>query len=180
MLKILGIVAAVIVVAVAGILIYAATKPDAFRVQRSVAIKAPPERIVALIQDLHGWAAWSPYEKKDPAMKRTFSGAQSGKGAIYEWDGDRNVGAGRMEILEAGPAKVVIKLDFLKPFEGHNTAEFTLLPQADSTTAVTWAMYGPSPYIAKIMQTFFSMDKMVGTDFEAGLRSLKAVAERNS
>ena len=179
MLKILGIVAAVIVVAVAGILIYAATKPDTFRVQRSVAIKAPPERIVALIQDLHGWAAWSPYEKKDPGMKRTFSGAQSGKGAIYEWDGDKNVGTGRMEILEAGPGKVVIKLDFMKPFEAHNTAEFMLLPQADSTTNVTWAMYGPSPYVAKIMQTFISMDKMVGTDFEAGLRSLKAVAEKN-
>lgn len=180
MLKIAGIVAVVVVIALAAVLLYATTRPDEFRVQRAIAIKAPPERIFALIQDLHGWAAWSPYEKKDPAMKRTFSGAQSGKGSVYEWDGNKNVGAGRMEILEASPAKIVIKLDFLKPFEGHNTAEFTLLSQADSTTSVTWAMYGPSPYIAKIMQTLINMDRMIGTDFEAGLQSLKSVAEKNS
>ena len=179
MLKILGIVALVVLVAVAGLLIYAATKPDEFRVQRSIAIKAPPERIFALIQDLHGWAAWSPYEKKDPAMKRTFSGAQSGKGAIYEWDGNGQVGAGRMEILQASPQQIVIKLDFLKPFEGHNFAEFTLLPRADSMTSVTWSMYGPSPFVAKIMGTIFNMDKMIGSDFEAGLQSLKATAEKS-
>ena len=180
MLKIAGIVALVVVVAVAAVLIYAAAKPDTFRVQRVVTIKAPPERIFPLIQDLHGWAAWSPYEKKDPAMKRTFGGAPSGKGAIYEWDGNKNVGSGRMEILEATPQKVAIKLDFFKPFEGHNTAEFTLLPQADNTTTVTWAMYGPSPYMMKIMGTFMNMDKMIGTDFEVGLQTLKTMAEKNS
>lgn len=178
MLKVLGIIAVVVLVAVAGVLAYAATKPDDFRVQRSASIKAPPDKIYGLIVDLHGWAAWSPYEKKDPAMKRTFSGAASGKGAVYEWDGDKNVGAGRMEIVEASaPSKVGIKLDFLKPFEGHNTAEFTMLPSGDSTT-VTWAMYGPSPYVAKVMGTFFNMDRMIGDDFAAGLANLKTIAEK--
>ncbi len=180
MLKIAGIVALLVLVVVAGVLIYAATKPDNFRVQRMVTIKASPERIVALIQDLHGWTAWSPYEKKDPDMKRTFGGAPSGKGATYEWDGNKNVGSGRMEILEATPRKVAIKLDFFKPFEGHNTAEFSMLPQSDNTTTVTWAMYGPSPYMMKVMGTFMNMDKMIGTDFEVGLQSLKKMAETNS
>ena len=114
MLKTLAYIAAVIVVVVAGILVYAATRPDMFRVQRTATIKAPPEKIFALINDLRSWSQWSPYEKKDPAMKRTFSGAASGKGAVYEWDGDNNVGKGRMEIAEATPpGKVLIKLDFI-------------------------------------------------------------------
>lgn len=178
MLKILAIVGVVLVVVVAGILIYAATKPNDFRVQRTLAIKAPPEKLFAMIADLHGWAAWSPYEKKDPAMKCSFAGAPSGKGAIYEWDGNKNVGKGRMEVLESTPpAKVVIKLDFFSPFEAHNTAEFTLVPQGDTTT-VTWAMYGPSPYISKVMGTLMDMDKMIGTDFAAGLVNLKSLAEK--
>ncbi len=178
MLKVVGIAVVIVLVVVAGVLVYAATKPDTFRVQRSAAIKASPEKIYPLIVDLHGWAAWSPYEKKDPAMKRTFSGAQSGKGAVYEWDGDKNVGAGRMEIVETTvPSKVGIKLDFLRPFEGHNIAEFTMVPSGDSTT-VTWAMYGPSPYIAKVMGTFFNMDRMIGDEFAVGLANLKTVAEK--
>ena len=178
MLKTIAIIAAVVAVVVAGVLIYAATKPNSFTVRRSIEIKAPPAKIFALINDLHGWAAWSPYEKKDPDMKRTFSGAQRGKGAIYEWDGNNSVGKGRMEIIEAAaPAKVAIKLDFIKPFEGHNTAEFTMEPKGDQTV-VTWAMYGPSPYVAKLMGTFMNMDKMIGTDFEAGLVNLKTLAEK--
>jgi|SRR3954454_7066629 hypothetical protein len=177
MLKIVGIVVLVVVVAVAGLLAYAAMKPDDFRVQRSIAIKAPPDKIMAAVGDLKGWTAWSPYEKKDPGMKRAYAGAPSGKGAIYEWDGNKDVGHGRMEILESTPSKVVIKLDFITPFEAHNTAEFTAVPQGDNTN-VTWAMYGPSPYVAKVMQTVMNMDKMIGTDFEAGLQSLKTVAEK--
>lgn len=177
MRKIVGIVVLVVVVAVAGLLIYAATKPDDFRVQRSIAIKAPPDKVLALIGDLRGWTAWSPYEKKDPGMKRAYAGAEAGKGAIYEWDGNKNVGRGRMEIVETTPSKVLIKLDFITPFEAHNTAEFNAVSQGDSTN-VTWAMYGPSPYIAKVMQTVMNMDKMIGTDFETGLQSLKAVAEK--
>ncbi len=178
MLKMLAYAAAIVVVGVTGILIYAATRPDTFRVQRSASITAPPDKIFALINDLHAWSAWSPYEKKDPAMKRTFAGAPAGKGAVYEWDGDKNVGKGRMEIIEAvPPSKAVIKLDFIKPFEGHNTAEFTLEPKGDGTI-VTWAMYGPSPLMMKVMGLFMNMDNMIGNDFAAGLANLKAVAEK--
>jgi uncharacterized protein YndB with AHSA1/START domain len=178
MLKALLIIAIVIVVIIAALLIYAATKPNDFRVTRSIDIKAPPETIFAIINDLNGWVAWSPYEKKDPAMKRTHSGAPSGRGAIYEWDGNNNVGKGRMEIIDSvTPSKVVIKLDFLKPFEGHNTAEFTLEPQGGGTH-VTWSMYGPSAYITKVMGTVLNLDKMIGNDFDAGLVNLKALAEK--
>ena len=168
----------VLVAVVAAILIFAATKPDSFRVERSTSIKASPEKIFALINDFHQWGAWSPWEKLDPAMQRTFSGAPEGKGAAYAWDGSGKVGAGRMEIRESVPAsKIVIKLDFIKPFEGHNTAEYTLAPKGDSTD-VTWAMYGPTPFISKLVQVFFSMDSMIGKDFEAGLANLKALAEK--
>jgi uncharacterized protein YndB with AHSA1/START domain len=178
MLKTIVIAALGIGVGLCGILVHATTKPDSFTVQRSTTVKAPPEKIFALIDDLHGWGAWSPYEKKDPDMKRAFSGAPAGKGAVYEWDGDKDVGKGRMEIVDtATPSKIVIKLDFLKPFEGHNTAEFTMVPAGDST-AVTWAMYGPSPYVAKVMTTFVNMDTMIGRDFEVGLANLKTLAEK--
>ena len=171
-------IAIAVVVVIAAILIYAANQPDNFRVQRATTIKAPPEKIFPLIADLHSWGSWSPWEKMDPAMKRTYSGPASGKGAAYAWEGNSKVGEGRMEITEASPpSKVSIKLDFLKPLEGHNTAEFTLEPKGESTN-VTWAMYGPSAYIAKVMGVFVSMDSMIGKDFEAGLANLKAAAER--
>jgi uncharacterized protein YndB with AHSA1/START domain len=167
----------VIAVALLAVLAFAATRPDTFEVQRQTLIKAPPDKIAAYLNDFRQWAQWSPYEKLDPAMKRTFSGAASGKGAVYTWDGNGKAGAGRMEILDAPlPAKVRIKLDFIKPFEGHNTAEFTLQAQGD-VTQVTWAMSGPAPYISKLMGLFFNMDKLIGTDFEAGLDNLKNVAE---
>lgn len=178
MLKVFAYIAAVLVVVVAGILVYAATRPDTFRVQRSASIKAPPDKIFAMINDLHGWSAWSPYEKKDPAMKRTFSGASSGKGAVYEWDGNNQVGKGRMEVIETTPpSKVLIKLDFVKPFEGHNTAEFTMQSKGDSTL-VTWAMYGPAAFMTKLIGIFMNMDAMIGNDFAAGLANLKAAAEK--
>ncbi len=178
MVKTIAIVIAVLVVVpLAAVLIFAATKPDTFRVQRATSIKAPPEKIFPLIADFRGWGAWSPYEKLDPAMKRTFSGAANGKGAVYEWDSDGKAGKGRMEITDApAPSKMTIKLDFFKPFEAHNIAEFTLEPRGD-TTDLTWGMYGPSLYIAKVMGVFFNMDRMIGTDFETGLANLKARAE---
>ena len=168
----------IVVVLLAGVLIFAATKPDTFRVQRAIRIKAAPEKIYPFLNDLHNFGAWSPYEKKDPAMKRTFSGPASGKGAVYEWDGDKNVGKGRMEITDtAPPSNVKIKLDFVKPFEARNTVVFTLEPKGDYTD-MTWAMQGPVPYVAKIMHVFLDMDSMVGKDFEAGLANLKTVAEK--
>ncbi len=178
MLKIVGIIAIVLIVAVAAVLAYAATKPKMFSVQRATSIKAPPEKIFALIDDLRGWGDWSPYEKKDPAMKRAYSGAASGKGAVYEWDGDKNVGKGRMEITDVSPpSKIVIKLDFFRPFEAHNTATFTMEPKGESTT-VTWAMDGPNLFIGKVMSIFIDMDKMIGKDFAHGLANLKTLAER--
>jgi hypothetical protein len=182
MFEVIAIIAAVIALAVAIVLISATRKPDAFRVQRGATIKAPAESIFSLINDFRRWGSWSPWENKDPAMKRTFSGADRGKGAVYAWDGNKNVGSGRMEILDTSvPSKIVIKLDFFKPFEGHNTAEFTMLPQGDGTnigTIVTWAMYGPAPFMSKMMQVFMNIDNMIGKDFEAGLANLKKLAEK--
>ena len=171
-------IAIVVVILVTALLGFAATRPDAFRVQRATSIKAPPEKIFALINNFHRWASWSPYENLDPPMKRTLSGPENAKGAVYEWEGNKKVGQGRMEIMESSPSsKITIKLDFLKPFEAHNTAEFTLDRQGDSTT-VTWVMNGHQPYMFKVMSLFFSMDKMIGKDFEAGLANLKSITEK--
>jgi uncharacterized protein YndB with AHSA1/START domain len=179
MLKIIGIVAVILVVAVVVVLALAAMKPDTFTVKRSASIKAPPEKIFPLINDYKNWTQWSPWENRDPNLKRTYSGAPSGEGAIYAWEGNKNVGSGRMEIVDtAPPNKVIIKLDFISPFEAHNVAEFTLAPQGDATN-VTWEMRGPTPFIGKIMHVFMNMDKMIGTDFETGLASMKAVGEKS-
>ncbi|MBI2429549.1 MAG: SRPBCC family protein [Ignavibacteriales bacterium] len=171
-LRTLGVLAAVIVI----ILIIASTKPDTFRVERTMSMKAPPEKISAAIANFHQWNSWSPFEKLDPQMKKTFSGAAEGVGAVYEWEGNSDAGAGRMEIVEASVSKIKIKLDFLKPFEGHNTSEFILEPDGE-ITKVTWAMYGPNQYIGKVMSVFFSMDTMLGKEFETGLTSLKSNVE---
>jgi hypothetical protein len=178
MLEIIAIIAVILAIAIAIVLILAATKPDTLRVQRATSIRAPADKIFALINDFHQWVTWSPYENKDPAMKRAYSGAESGKGAVYAWDGNNNVGSGRMEILEtAVPAKIVIKLDFFKPFEGHNTAEFTMLPQGDVTN-LTWTMTGPAVFMSKVMQVFMNLDNMIGRDFEVGLANLKKITEK--
>jgi uncharacterized protein YndB with AHSA1/START domain len=175
MIKAIALLAAVLI---AGILIFAATKPDTFSVQRSTTIKAPPEKIFAVLNDFRRWTEWSPWEKLDPAMKRTLGGAQSGKGATYAWEGNGKAGAGRMEIIESAPSsKVGIQLDFIKPFEGHNVAEFTLAPQADATRVV-WVMRGPTPYISKLMQVFVSLDTVIGKDFEEGLANLRTLSEK--
>ena len=172
--KVALLVAALVVV----VLAYAATRPDTLHVERAARVKASPEEIFPLISDFHRWTSWSPYEKRDPAMKRTYSGAPQGKGAVYEWEGNSEVGQGRMEITDtADPSRVTIKLDFIKPIEGHNVAEFALAPQG-GTTNVTWSMDGPSPYLGKLIGVFVNMDRMIGTDFEAGLANLKAIAEK--
>ena len=178
MLRTLAIIGGVIVVAVVVVLIYAATRPDTFRVQRSASIKAPPEKIFALMNDFHRYGEWSPFEKMDPGMKRTYSGADTGKGAAYAWESSGKAGIGRMEITESSPSsKIQINLDFVKPFTAHNKVEYTLQPKGD-TTDVTWAMYGDSPYISKLMGVFFNFDKLVGNDFETGLANIKTIAEK--
>jgi uncharacterized protein YndB with AHSA1/START domain len=175
---ILKIAAGGVVLLVAVVLAFAATRPDSFSVRRAASIQAPPEKIFPLISDFSRWSAWSPYERKDPAMKRSFSGPAAGKGAVYAWEGNGDVGQGRMEIADAvAPSRVTLKLDFVKPFEAHNKVDFTLEPKGGATE-VTWAMDGPMPFISKVITLFVDMDRMVGGDFEAGLANLKAIAEK--
>ena len=178
MFEIIAVIAALLALAIAVVLVLAATKPATLRVQRAISIKAPAEAIFPLISNFHQWRNWSPYEAKDPAMKRSYAGAETGKGAVYAWDGNKNVGSGRMEILDTSvSSKIVIKLDFFKPFEGHNTAEFTMLPQGDVTN-LTWTMHGPAVFMSKLMQVFINLDHMIGRDFEVGLANLKKLAEK--
>jgi hypothetical protein len=172
-----GITAIVIAILIAGFLVYASTRPNTFRFARTARVNAPPEAIFPLINDYRNWTLWSPYEHRDPALKRTFSGAAAGRGAIYAWEGNKNVGSGRMEIVDTSPNKIIIKLDFFAPFKANNIAEFTLEPKG-AATDVTWAMHGPVPFIGKIMHLVIDCDKMVGKDFATGLESMKAVAER--
>ena len=169
---------AVLVVAVVGVLLVASTRPSDFTVQRSASIRAPADRLLPMIADFRQWPAWSPWEKLDPNMKRTYSGAASGVGSVYEWSGSSEVGQGRMEVRDVVPAsKVGIQLDFIKPFEGHNVTDFTLVPQGERTE-VTWLMHGPAPFVSKLMGLFVDMDKMIGKDFETGLANLKAASEK--
>lgn len=161
------------------LLVYAATQPDIFRVLRTMSIKAPPERIFALINDFHNWDAWSPYENMDPEMKRILRGEPRGNGAVYEWESNnKKAGTGRMEIIESSPpSKIIIQLDLAKPFEISNIVEFTLTTE-DGATIVTWDMHGPNPYLGKLIGIFCDRDSMVGKDFEQGLVNLKTIAER--
>jgi carbon monoxide dehydrogenase subunit G len=174
----LKIIALVVVAAIAGVLIFATTKPDTFQVERSTTIKAPPAKVFALINDFKRWREWSPWEGKDPAMKRLYGATTAGPGARYAWEGNSAVGQGSMDITESmPPAKVVLKIDFVKPIEGHNTIQFLLEPKGEMT-AVTWSMAGPAPFISKLMQVVMNMDKMIGKDFAAGLGNLKAATEK--
>ncbi len=177
-MKVLAVIALILLVAIVVVLVLAARTSAGFRIERATSIKAPPDKIFALINDFRNWRAWSPWERMDPNLRRSYGGAERGEGAVYEWEGNSKVGKGRMEIVEAPPpSRVAIKLDFLKPFEAHNTAEFTLVPRGDATE-VTWAMHGPNLFIGKVMGVFMSMDRMIGKDFEAGLANLKAAAEQ--
>jgi hypothetical protein len=158
------------------VLASAATRPDSFRVERSLSLQASSEQVLALLQDFRRWAEWSPWEHIDPGMQRSYSGAASGVGAIYAWTGTGKAGAGRMEIRAVEAGRVLIQLDFLKPFAAHNTAEFRWQAQGTGTQ-LSWAMYGPSPFVSKLMGLVFNMDKMIGRDFEQGLANMRAVLE---
>lgn len=159
------------------VLAYAAVQPATYSVQRSIVIKAAPEKILPLVSDFHNWPRWSPWENLDPAMKRTFSGAPRDLGAVYAWEGNKNVGAGRMEVVSLTPTKVGIKLDFLQPMASTSDTTFVLQPQGDSTT-VSWTMSGNTDFMAKLMGIFISMDSMIGPAFESGLAKMKAAAEK--
>lgn len=164
--------------AIAGVLLVAALRPNHFRLQRTATIAASPEAIYAELEDLRRWQTWSPWEDIDPALRHTYSGPATGTGSVYEWASDNaKAGEGRMTITEARvPSKLVIQLDFIKPIRATNTAEFTLQAQ-DGGTVVTWAMYGPSPFVSRLFGLIFNMDKMIGADFEKGLSRLKALTE---
>jgi uncharacterized protein YndB with AHSA1/START domain len=178
MKKILITLAILVVVLIGVLLGYAASQPDTLRVERSIGIAAPPGIIFAYMNDFRRSRDWSPYEQKDPDMKRELSGAPMGVGAVYAWEGDENVGAGRMEILESMPnSKIVIQLDFFEPMEGRNMVEYTFVPDGD-TTRVTWTMSGPMNFVSKLMCAVIDMDAMIGKDFETGLQQLKSVTEQ--
>ena len=177
-MTILLIFLAILVVVVLAILGLAAMRPHTFTVRRATTIKATPAAIFPLINDFRAWPTWSPYEHKAPKMQRRLSGAEVGVGAIYEWTGDKNVGQGRMEIIDStAPSTVVIKLDFYKPFEAHNRATFAMVTQGDGTE-VSWTMDGPAQFIGKLMGLFINLDRMVGNDFETGLANLKRLTEK--
>ena len=174
MLKKIGLV---LIALVGALLLFAATRPNSFSVERRIVIQAPAEKIHPLIADFHRWADWSPWEGLDPAMKRTFGGPPAGVGATYGWQGNKDVGSGRMEVKAAAPDKVSIQLDFIEPIEGHNKTDFMLTPTG-SGTEVRWVMFGPATFLTKLMGVFVSMDSMIGKDFEKGLTQLKAAAEK--
>jgi uncharacterized protein YndB with AHSA1/START domain len=178
-LPMLNIIVLLVIVLILALLVFAATRPDSFSVQRSTTIQAAATKVWPLLTDFHRWPEWSPWEKLDPAMQRTHSGAASGVGAIYEWTGNKKVGAGRMEITGAeAPRKVNIKLDFLRPFKSQNVTEYTLADKGGATEVI-WTMAGPATFVTKLMGVFVSMDKMIGKDFEEGLAKMKSVAERS-
>jgi len=170
-------IAIAIVVLIAAVLIYAATRPDTFRVERRLHIQAPPEQVFAQINDFNRWRAWSPYEKLDPQMQREIGGAAQGTGATYSWDGNNKAGAGRMEIVQSVPSsKVDIQLDFSRPMRARSSAQFTIVPQGNGSE-VTWAMNGDMPYVSKVFSVFVNMDRMIGKAFEEGLGNLKRLSE---
>lgn len=171
-------IALLIGAAIAVLLIYAATRPDAFHVERSATIQAPPERLHPLINDLHGFNTWNPYARKDPAMQGQYSGPAAGPGAVYEFQGNQDVGKGRIGITaSSAPSSVTMQLDMFEPFAARNVVTFSLVPEGGATR-VTWAMDGPSPFISKLIGVFMNFDRMIGRDFEAGLGHLKALAEK--
>ncbi|HEY7688092.1 MAG TPA: SRPBCC family protein [Dongiaceae bacterium] len=174
MLEIVLIAIAVIIVA---LVVVVALQPAAFRVERSIAIAAPPAAVFAQVNDYRNWRPWSPYEKLDPDMKRSYEGPSAGTGAIYSWAGNKNAGEGRATIIESRPGeRIRIKLEFKKPFEATNTAEFTFKPEGDRTL-VTWSLAGERNFFFKAVHLFMNVDKMVGGQFDEGLAALKAVAE---
>jgi hypothetical protein len=164
------------VLAAGAVLLHAATRPDSFRVARSTIVQASPATLHALINDLHQFNTWNPFEKNDPQSRGEYRGAAAGPGAAYHFEGGKS-GSGSLRILESAPTRVSMELHMLKPLEGRNHVQFTLDPRG-SATQVTWAMDGASPFVSKLIGVFVDMDKMIGTQFEAGLADLKQRAER--
>ena len=169
-------IAIAVVTIIALVLLFAATRPNTVRVQRSITIHASADKIFPLLNDFHQWNRWAPQDKEDPTMTRTYSGAVNGQGAISDWNSKGTAGKGRMTIIESSaPDRVVVQVDFVRPFTAHNVNEFTLEP--GSSTRVTWTMQGSRLYIMKVMGIFVNMDRVMGKHFESGLANLKNAAE---
>jgi uncharacterized protein YndB with AHSA1/START domain len=166
-----------VMLVIVGLMVYAATRPSTFTIQRSIAIAAPMEKIYPFISDLHNWPLWAPQDNEDPSMQRTFSGASAGQGASSHWTGKGSGGSGEMTITSSEPKAISIQVDWTRPFRLHNVNDFTLQPDGNDTT-VTWTMRGANNYMLKLMSVFVSPDRMMGKHFEDGLKNLKAVAER--
>jgi Polyketide cyclase / dehydrase and lipid transport len=176
-MKIFRIAVSVVAAAIAAVLAYAATQPDRFEVQRSTSIRASANQIFPFINDLRTFNTWNPFDKKDPNVKGTYSGPESGKGAAYAFESSQ-AGTGRIEIADAAPpSRVTMKLTMIKPLAADNRVQFILQPQGDMTR-VTWAMDGDVPFVGKLIHLFVDMDRMVGQEFANGLAELKVKAER--
>lgn len=172
-MKILAIVVVIVIVLV----VIVALQPGDFRVARSTLVSAPPPAVFAQVNDFHKWNAWNPWGKIDPSMKQSYEGASAGPGAVYIWNGNKEVGEGRMTITDTRPSDLVrVRLEFFKPFAATNTAEFTFVPEGNQTR-VTWSMFGEKNFMAKAVHLFMNMDKMIGGQFEKGLADLKTAAE---
>jgi hypothetical protein len=166
-----------LVVIVVGLVVVITLQPARYRVSRSTTIAAPAPVVFAQVNDFHRWSAWSPWEKIDPAMKRTYEGPPAGVGASYAWVGSREVGEGRMTIVESRPSDLIqVKLEFVKPFAGTSVAEFSFKPDGERTL-VTWSMTGDKNFIAKAIHLVMNMDRMIGDQFDKGLAAMKTVAE---
>ena len=167
----------IVIVLVALVLIYGVSQPAGFSVVREADFNATPKMVFSQINDFHNWSAWSPWEKMDPDMKREFSGSASGVGAKYAWVGNKKVGQGNMEITNSVPSKnMQLDLNFIKPFQASNVTEFILTPNGKGTH-LKWEMRGRAPFVFRVMGMFFSMDKIVGTDFERGLANLRGIVD---
>ncbi len=176
MLNVILIIIAVIIVV---LVIVIALQPAESRVSRSTTISAPPAAVFAHVNDFHMWEAWSPWEKVDPAVKKTYGGSPTGVGATYAWEGNKEVGAGNMKIIESRPGELIrIHMEFLKPMKGLSTTDFTFKQEGDDTI-VTQTMYGPKNFVSKAMCLVMNIDNMIGGMFEKGLASLKSVVERS-
>lgn len=178
MLEIVVYLVAAMLLAVLAIIAFAARRPDTFEVRRATRIAAPADRIFPMIADLRAMNTWNPFVEPDPAIEITYSGPPAGKGAVHTWRGNRNVGEGRIEIIDAAsPSKVAMQLDMLKPMKASNAVTFTLRPDGNATE-VTWTMTGRQMLMGKIMTLFIDCDRMVGGQFEKGLAKLKTIAEK--
>jgi hypothetical protein len=164
-----------VVAVIAILLIIVALRPADFRVERSLALSAPAILLFEQVNDHHKFAVWNPFMKLDPNVKNTYSGPDSGVGAMCSWDGNNKIGAGSATIIESKPGELVRqRMDWKRPMEGTSTVEFTFKPQGDQTV-VTWAMYGKNNFMGKLVSLFMNCEKMVGPQFENGLAELGKV-----